>query len=138
MKSMFYIPIIPRLQRMFAPIHSASQMTWHHTNTSSSGMMRHLFDGQAWKHFDRVHLEFAAEPRNVRLGLCSDDFTQYIQSSAVAYSCWSVIVTSYKIPHEMYMMKPYMFLTCLISEPSSPKEGINVYLQSLIDDLKRL
>jgi hypothetical protein len=36
------------------------------------------------------------------------------------------------------MSKPYMFLTCLVSGPSNPKAGIDVYLQPLIDDLKRL
>ncbi|XP_024628658.2 uncharacterized protein [Medicago truncatula] len=38
----------------------------------------------------------------------------------------------------MCMSKPYMFLTCHIPGPSSPLDGIDVYLQPLIDDLKRL
>ncbi|CAK8573698.1 unnamed protein product [Lathyrus sativus] len=38
----------------------------------------------------------------------------------------------------MCIAKPYMFLTCLIPGLSSPKAGIDVYLQPLIDDLKRL
>ncbi|CAK8577710.1 unnamed protein product [Lathyrus sativus] len=66
-KSMFYLPIIPRLKRLFASMHSASQMTWHHTNKTSSGIMRHPSNGEAWKHFDRVHSDFAAEPINVRI-----------------------------------------------------------------------
>ena len=36
-------------------MHSASQMTWHHKNQTSSGTMRHPSDGEAWKHFDRTH-----------------------------------------------------------------------------------
>ena len=46
-KSMFYLPIIHKLQRMFASMHNANQLTWHHTNIISSGMMRHLSDGEA-------------------------------------------------------------------------------------------
>ena len=137
-KSMFYLPIIPRLKRMFASMHSASQMTWHHTNQTSSGTMRHPSDGEAWKHFDRTHPDFAAEPRNVRLGLCSDGFAPYVQASGSAYSCWPVIVTPYNLPPEMCMTKPYMFLTCVIPGPHSPKAGIDVYLQPLIDDLKKM
>jgi hypothetical protein len=53
-KSMFYLSIIPRLKRMFASMHNASQMTWHHTNKTSSGTMRHPSDSEAWKHFDRI------------------------------------------------------------------------------------
>jgi len=46
-------------------------MTWHYENRRDSGVLRRPCDGQAWKYFDKVHPDFAAEPRNVRLGLCS-------------------------------------------------------------------
>ncbi|GAU35269.1 hypothetical protein TSUD_324070 [Trifolium subterraneum] len=137
-KSMFYLPIIPRLQRLFASMQTASQMTWHYYNKTNSNVMRHPCDGLAWKHFDAMHRDFAEDPRNVRLGLCSDGFTPYIQASASPYSCWPVIVTPYNLPPEMCMTKPYMFLSCIIPGPSNPTDGIDVYLQPLIDDLKRL
>ncbi|KAK2441483.1 hypothetical protein QL285_012776 [Trifolium repens] len=137
-KSMFYLPLIPRLQRLFASMQTASQMTWHYYNKTNSNMMRHPCDGLAWKHFDGMHPDFAEDPRNVRLGLCSDGFTPYIQASATPYSCWPVIVTPYNLPPEMCMTKPYMFLSCIIPGPSNPTDGIDVYLQPLIDDLKRL
>ncbi|CAK8564377.1 unnamed protein product [Lathyrus sativus] len=41
-KSMFYLLIIPRLKRLFASMHSASQMTWHHTNKTCSDIMHRL------------------------------------------------------------------------------------------------
>ena len=137
-KRMFYLPIIPRLQRLYASIESATQMRWHYENRRDSGVLRHPSDGQAWKHFDNVYPDFASEPRNVRLGLCADGFTPYIQASSSPYSCWPVIVTPYNLPPEMCMTKPYMFLTCLIPGPSNPKAKIDVYLQPLIDDLKQL
>ncbi|WJX88709.1 hypothetical protein P8452_70765 [Trifolium repens] len=36
------------------------------------------------------------------------------------------------------MSKPYMFLSAVIPGPSCPTIGIDIYLQRLIDDLKRL
>ena len=36
------------------------------------------------------------------------------------------------------MTKPYMFLSCIIPGPFNPIVGIDVYLQPLIDDLKKL
>ncbi|GAU18184.1 hypothetical protein TSUD_248850 [Trifolium subterraneum] len=84
-KSMFYLPIIPRLQRLFASMETASQMTWHYYNKTNSDVMRHPCDGLAWKHFDAMYRDFAEDPR-----------------------------------------------------PSNPTDGIDVYLQPLIDDLKRL
>ncbi|XP_052734056.1 uncharacterized protein LOC128196612 [Vigna angularis] len=137
-KSMFYLPIIPRLQRLYASKETATEMTWHHHNRSSNGVLRHPCDGEAWRHFDRVHRDFSIEPRNVRLGLCSDGFNPYVQASSIPYSCWPVIVTPYNLPPEMCMSKPYMFLTCLIPGPFNPKVRIDVYLEPLIDDLKKL
>jgi hypothetical protein len=137
-KRMLYFPIIPRLQRLYASTESAAEMKWHHKNKNNSNILRHPSDGKAWKHFDDVYPDFAMEPRNVRLGLCADGFTPYIQVSASPYSCWPVIVTPYNLPPEMCMTKPYLFLTCLIPGPKNPKEKIDVYLQPLIDDLHRL
>jgi hypothetical protein len=137
-KTMFYLPIVSRLQRMFASIHTAKKMTWHYKNQNNTGELRHPVDGEAWKHFDKKHPDFASDPRNVRLGLCSDGFTPYIQSSAVPYSCWPVIITPYNLPPDMCMTKPYMFLAAVIPGPSNPTSGIDIYLQPLVDDLKRL
>ncbi|XP_068486422.1 uncharacterized protein [Phaseolus vulgaris] len=137
-KAMFYLPIIPRLQRMYASTQTAGQMTWHYDNRSNNGVLRHPCDGEAWKHFDTIYPDFSVEARNVRLGLCSDGFNPYVQASNAPYSCWPIIVTPYNLPPEMCMSKPYMFLSCLIPGPFNPKAGIDVFLEPLIDDLKKL
>ena len=64
--------------------------------------------------------------------------TPYIQASSAPYSCWPIIVTPYNLPPELCMTKPYLFLTCLVPDPYSPKAKIDVYLQPLIDDLQHL
>jgi len=61
-KAMFYLPIILRLQRLFASIQTASQMSWHYENKISSGMLRHPSNGEAWKHFNQVHADFSIDP----------------------------------------------------------------------------
>jgi len=108
-KTMFYLPIIPRLQRMFASMQTVGYITWHYENKLSLGMLRHPSNGEAGKHFDWVHLDFSINPRNVRLGLCSDELNPYIQSSSEPYSCCPVIVTPYNLPPKMCMTKPYIF-----------------------------
>ena len=66
-KRMFYFPITPRLQRLYASSKIASQMRWHNENRTVDGVLRHPSDGEAWKYFNECYLEFANEPRNVRL-----------------------------------------------------------------------
>ncbi|KAI0494048.1 hypothetical protein KFK09_024179 [Dendrobium nobile] len=134
---LFYLPIIPRLQRLYASMSSAGHMRWHKEKIAKSDVLSHPSDAEAWKHFDRVHPSFAAEPCNIRLRLCTDGFTPYSQT-ATPYSCWPVILTPYNLPPEMCMTTPFMFLTLIIPGPHNPKAKIDIYLQPLIDDLKLL
>jgi len=75
-KTMFYLHIIPRLQRLFALIETASHMFWHHENRSSLGVLRHPLNDEAWKHFHWVYPDFVVNPRNVHLGLRFDGFNR--------------------------------------------------------------
>ena len=44
------------------------------------GVMRHPSYSLSWKHFNNIHPDFAAESRNVRLGLYTDGFQPFGQS----------------------------------------------------------
>ena len=50
-------------------MHTATDMRWHKEERVNDDVMRHLADGEAWKEFDRMYLDFAADSRNVRLDL---------------------------------------------------------------------
>ncbi|XP_052193958.1 uncharacterized protein LOC127802254 [Diospyros lotus] len=136
-KRMWYLPLIPRLQRIYASTITVSNMRWHYENRREFGVLSHPSDGEAWKYFDRTHPDFSADPRNVRLGLCVDGFTPYGQSGR-PYSCWPVIVTLYNLPPGLCLKREFMFLTVIIPGPSNPKSKIDVFLQPLIDELKLL
>ena len=56
-------------------------MTQHASNRCADGFMANPYDSEAWKHFDRIHPDFAFDLRNVRLGLCTDGFNPFIHSS---------------------------------------------------------
>ncbi|XP_038987986.1 uncharacterized protein LOC120112507 [Phoenix dactylifera] len=131
-----YLPITPRLQRLFMSSRTAENMSWHVKGGDSDEMV-HLACGEAWKHFDRIHPSFSTEPRNVRLGLCTDGFNPFSQS-ARPYSCWPVFVTVYNLPPSICMKRPYIFLSLVIFGPKSPGKSIDVLLRPLIDELKIL
>nr|GFA59325.1 hypothetical protein [Tanacetum cinerariifolium] len=99
--------------------------------------MQHPVDGKAWKDFDTKYSDFAAEPRNVRLGLAADGFNPFGNLSQ-SYSMWPVILTTYNLPPWLCMKESYFKLTLLIPGPKSPGKDIDVYLRPLIDDLKVL
>jgi len=119
-----------------SPYH-AKDMTWHHFHKSDNEVMVHPSDGEAWKEFNRVHLSFASDPRNIRLGLCTDGFYPFDMSSNT-YSCWSVIVTVYNLPPWKCMTRPFMFLSMMILGPTNPGKRLDVFLRPLIDELNNL
>ncbi|GJZ38007.1 hypothetical protein Tco_0584198 [Tanacetum coccineum] len=90
-----------------------------------------------FKDFDTKYLDFAAEPRNVRLGLAADGFNPFGNLSQ-SYNMWSLILTTYNLPSWLCMKESSLMLTLLIPDPKSPGKDIDVYLRPLIDDLKVL
>ncbi|KAL3638092.1 hypothetical protein CASFOL_018105 [Castilleja foliolosa] len=136
-KKMYYIPLTPRLQRLYASPATAHDMRWHAEHVTEENVMNHPSDSEAWKLFNQTHSEFAMETRNVRLGLCTDGF-QPFGSYGAQYSSWPVVVTPYNLPPWMCMKAQFMFLTVLVPGPANPKHNLDVFLQPLIRELNEL
>ncbi|KAL9685895.1 hypothetical protein QQ045_023349 [Rhodiola kirilowii] len=134
---MFYLPIIPRLQRLFLSEAIAADMSWHAMPREDRSCMVYPSDGQSWKHFDRCHPHFASEPRNVRLGLCTDGFNPWGMSTK-QYCVWPVMVTPYNLPPWLSMKTRFIWLTILIPGSSNPKKRLDIYLRPFIDDMVHL
>jgi hypothetical protein len=112
-------------------------MRWHAGGRTKDGVLRHPTDGQAWKSFDNLYLNFAFDSRNVRLGLTSDGFNPFGNMST-SYSTWPVMIVPYNLPPWMCMKQLSFILSLVISGPKSPEMDIDVYLQPLIDELQEL
>lgn len=84
-KRMWYLPLSPRLQRLYASPSTTNNMRWHSENVQEECVL--------------------IKP----------------------YSCWSVIVTPYSMPHSMCMKEEYLFLTLIIPGPKNPKGKIDVF-----------
>ena len=97
-KVLRHFPLIPRLQRMFISKISSREVQWHKLKRQPvDNELSHPADGEAWKEFDRIHLDFAADPRNIKLGIATDGFNPFGNMS-MSYSMWPVFVVSYNLP----------------------------------------
>ena len=134
---MYYFPLTPRLQHLYALEATANSMRWHNDHFVEDGEMRHCSDSPSRKHFNAMHPSFADESCNVILGLCTDGFQPFRQSGSQC-SSWPVILTPYNLPPKMCMKEQYMFLTVIVPSPRNPKDKLDVYLQPLIYELKTL
>ncbi|CAL2238708.1 unnamed protein product [Prunus armeniaca] len=136
-KVVWYFSQIPRFKRMFRSHETAKSLTWHAARKSINGQMSHPADSPSWKLLDDKWPEFGNEPSNLRLALSSDGFNPHSSLSS-RYSCWPVILVTYNLPPWLCMKRKFMMLTLLISDPKQPGNDIDIYLESLIDDLKSL
>jgi hypothetical protein len=77
-KQLRYMPITPRLKRLYLSDETAKQMRWHKEGNHSkdSDLMLHPAYGEAWQALDCFDLEFARNPMSVLLGLSTDGFKQ--------------------------------------------------------------
>ena len=135
-KKLRYIPITPRLQRLFMSLRTTKHMKRHQSYEAVDGVMVHPYDGEVQKHFNNVHPHFSTKSRKVRHGLCINKFNPF-RSFVAPYSCWLVILTIYNLPSEMCIRLEFMFLSIVILGPSSLGQNVDVCLRSLIDELMR-
>ncbi|XP_060974580.1 uncharacterized protein LOC133039684 [Cannabis sativa] len=113
-------------------------MTWHHQKDyANDGCMRHPRDSPAWMTFNHKHKDFAADPRNVRLGLASDGMNPF-KTLSVSHSTWPVIMIPYNLPPWMCMKQPNFIMSLLIPCLEAPGNNVDIYLEPLIEELKTL
>ncbi|CAM8947720.1 unnamed protein product [Rhodiola kirilowii] len=136
-KVLWYLPPIPRFQRLFASSEDSDNMRWHAEKRIIDTKMRHPADSLQWAKVDNTFPTFGAECRNLRLGLSTDGVNPHGNLST-QHSTWPVILVIYNLPPRLTMKRKYMTLSLLISGPRQPGNDIDVYLAPLIEDLKLL
>jgi hypothetical protein len=88
-------------------------MRWHKEAVrDNDDLIVHPSDGDAWKALDTFDLDFAADPRNVRIGLATDGFTPFGQMAS-SCSCWPIFVIPYNLPPSLCMK--YEFYISLLN-----------------------
>jgi hypothetical protein len=88
-KQLRYIPITPRLKRLFLCEETMQQMRCHKEgirNREDVDIMSHPGDAEAWHTLDHFDPKFARDPRSVHLHLSMDGFQPYSFDSTM-YSC---------------------------------------------------
>jgi hypothetical protein len=111
-KQLRYIPITPRLKRLFLSEEITKQMRWHKEgkcDSENSDIMPHSADGEAWQALDRFDPEFTRDPRSVHLGLSMDGFQPHSTDSSL-YSSWPVFVMPYNLPPNICLKQGFIFL----------------------------
>ncbi|GJX10989.1 putative polyprotein, partial [Tanacetum coccineum] len=136
-KLLWYLPIIPRLRKLYSNPNDAKLMRWHAEERKKDGKMRHVADSPQWKNIDQHFDKFGSEIRNIRFGLSSDGINPF-RSLSTRHSTWPVLLCIYNLPPWLCMKRKYIMMSLLIQGPKQPGNDIDVYLEPLIEDMKKL
>ncbi|KAJ9545766.1 hypothetical protein OSB04_025473 [Centaurea solstitialis] len=136
-KMLWYLPVIPRLKRLFANAKDAKLLRWHAENRKKDGKLRHVADSPQWRNIDNIFEDFGDEIRNIRFGLSSNGINPFGSMSS-RHSTWPVLLCIYNLPPWLCMKRKYIMMSLLIQGPKQPGNDIDVYLAPLIEDMKEL
>jgi hypothetical protein len=131
-KQLRYMPLIPRLKRLFISKNTARHMRWHKERVRENpNVMAHPADTDAWKALDAFDFSFADEVRNVRFGLAIDSFSPF-NLTATSYSCWPVFAVPYNLPPALCIKYEFIFLCLIIPGPDHLGTKIDVMMRPLL------
>ena len=74
---------------------------------------RHPKDGDQWDAIDREYVDFAKDPRNIRLGECTDGMNPFGDMST-QHSTWPVLLCIYNLAPWLCMKKKYIMMSMII------------------------
>ncbi|GJT39211.1 putative ribonuclease H-like domain-containing protein [Tanacetum coccineum] len=86
-KILWYLPIKPRLERLFSNENDEKLLRWHAEERKRNGKMRHVADSLQWRNIDNRFKEFRDEIRNIRFGFSSDEINPFRNMSS-RHSTW--------------------------------------------------
>ena len=99
--------------------------------------MHHPSNSSSWKLVDNRWPYFAEEPKNLRLVISADGINPH-KSLSSKHCYWPVIMIIYNLSPWLCMKRKFMMLSLLLLGPRQPGNDIDVYLASLLEDLKTL
>lgn len=129
-----YLPLAPRLNRMFKNENLSRDLQSHLTSRNSS--IRHISDihqSQAWKSRYCSSGPFHGDPRGISLSVCTDGMNPFSKEKVV-YSMWPIVVTILNLPRRTRNLPGSILLVGIIPGSEEPR-NMDPYLDMLVDEI---
>jgi hypothetical protein len=125
------------LKHWFTNKEESELLQWHkEKHKQDVGMIRHPADATQWQNIDSLNLEFAIDPRNIRIAMSTDGVNAFMKSST--HSTWPIVLTILILPPWLCNKWKHIMLLGLIPESQQPSNDIDTYFKCLVEDLKEL
>ena len=130
-KKFKYLPLLPRLRRMFS-CSKVSEMIQEH-NLSDASVAKDIHDSTAWKHLYSATGPFKGDARYLSFAICADGMNPFSKEKTT-YSMWPITLSLLNFPPTIRTKFSSLFLIGIIPGKKEPKD-LNPYLQLLTDEL---
>ena len=140
-RSFTYLPLKPRLARMFGNSNMAQVLQSHaivHDHNIDDSHVVDIQQSKVWK--DTYHKDgiFEGDPRGISLALCTDGVNPFAHNR-VSYSMWPIMLTLLNLPrHLRNRFASIMLVGIIPSNGSHEPQSLNPYLDVLVDELLEL
>lgn len=131
-KSFKYIPLAPRLKRMFGNKIISELLQLHHGQDVRT-VVEDLHQCDTWKSRYDVSGIFHGDPRGISLSLCTDGTNPFCKEK-VSYSMWPIMLTILNLPRHIRNLPGSILLAGIIPGKSEPK-NLDPYMELLVEEI---
>ena len=128
-----YIPLGPRLSRMFKHEKISKDLQSHMALNGTVSTIADIHQSKAWKDRYQVSGPFNGDSRGICLSLCADGMNPFSKEK-VTYSMWPIVLTVLNLPRAIRNLPGSMLLAGIIPGKDEPKI-LDPYLDILVDEL---
>lgn len=134
-----YLPLKPRLARLFGNTNMAQVLQSHATiENSDTHSFFDLHESCGWKSAYSTDGVFKGDPRGISLALCTDGVNPFTHNK-VTHSMWPIMLTLLNLPRNMRNRFSSILLVGIVpSNGSQEPHLLNPYLDILVDELLEL
>ena len=139
-KTFKYIPLRPRLQRMFGTASVSALIQQHASREDCEHRqgrdMADLHDSPLWEELFSSTGPFQGDGRGLAFALCADGVNPFSRDR-VSHSMWPITLSLLNLPKDVRNAFKSLLLVGVIPGPNEPK-NMDTYLDQLVDELLSL
>lgn len=137
-KKFIYLPLGPRLSRIFKNKKTAKELQSHSGGLSIKTRMFDIHDAPVWAQAYSSDGVFKGDCRGISLGFCTDGVNPF-NHSKVSYSMWPIMMTILNLPREKRnLFENILLLGIIPGNGSKEPKQLHPYLDVVVDELLEL
>ena len=133
-KRFIYLPIGPRLIRLFGTPNLACIVQSHSSSNCTDGTMFDIHQSPIWKRAYSRDGIFCGDKRGIALSFCTNGVNPF-SHNRVAYSMWPIVLSILNLPRKIRQSFSNLLLVGIVPAGTGGKEvtNINPYLEIVVD-----